>query len=812
MKRNQSREYYKRNNISKKSIKKTPKKLKRFLNRFNQEQEKTYDINLKKKRSLQLSNFKKEKHFKKLKKKFLSEKKNPKFQKIKINKKNIILKKGQIKELNFYINELLKNPLKAKYNKKNPSKIKIPLEFNSLEEYQNIMIEIFLDEIRSKLKNHYESQDFYTKSKISIKIKYFLDNFYEDCTFFIKIPSKLKEEQKNIKEFFFNLKKNYYSMICLYIENKVFFGIRYCNFQDVNYLRFKFNKEILDYIKNPEKTGIFQCKYLTNLTSSFREFNFLLELNKTEINLFQKILKKNYLKTSKNLDIDFDNKLNEGQKNCIFNLLDGREIGLVQGPPGTGKSFTIIELIKIILEIEKNKKNEKKILICTPSNSALNQLILRFYSLGLFNYFGEKDTEKLKIIRLGNYNDKDFKILSKNLDYLLINKFKINVNELEKESELLKNKILKKKYKDEKEKSNFNHKIDQNYYKIKVTKKTIIKNILTDSKIIFTTLNSSSLKILKTLKNKISYLIIDESTQASEIQTILPLSLNPEKIFLFGDTKQLSPTTFHILSKEININRSLFERLEKIGYESFLLNYQYRMVPKICKFPNQYFYWNKLKNSLNVQKINYIDNNIKKFIDRVLYDKNLVFYNTIGITRKNNNSYYNLKEIEKIYNLVKKMDNYNIKNIGIISPYREQIKNIKKKLSNLKLPVECEINTIDGFQGKEKKIIILSCVKSVKEFSGEICPIGFLSDKKRLNVAITRSKFCLIIFGNVNTLKTNETWKKYIDYLIDNQFVIYNRNKNSSRKSVSYKKILIEVDYKFEKKKKRNRSTSSFKK
>lgn len=113
--------------------------------------------------------------------------------------------------------------------------------------------------------------------------------------------------------------------------------------------------------------------------------------------------------------------------------------------------------------------------------------------------------------------------------------------------------------------------------------------MILQSQIIFATLNSAGKQLFEVLKDKINYLIIDEATQSYEIQTLIPLSLNPQNLVLVGDPKQLPGTVFHKFANELNLPRSLYERLTA-NEKPFMLDTQYRMIPPLCYFPSQLFY------------------------------------------------------------------------------------------------------------------------------------------------------------------------------------------------------------------------------
>ncbi|WP_461463462.1 ATP-binding protein, partial [Methanobrevibacter sp.] len=189
-----------------------------------------------------------------------------------------------------------------------------------------------------------------------------------------------------------------------------------------------------------------------------------------------------------------------------------------------------------------------------------------------------------------------------------------------------------------------------------------------------------------------------------------------------------------------------------------LLDVQYRMNSKLMDFPNKTFYNNSLKTyskikDINLSDISSIDNDeVFSFLDTYLLENNGEKH------LKDSKSIINPKEAEICLNLL----NYYLDNgiskedIGIISPYLDQVRLIEDKC-------DVEVKTVDGFQGREKEIIIISTVRSNDKGN-----IGFLKDLRRLNVALTRAKRKLIIIGNANTLSSNKTYKDLIDFAVSN--------------------------------------------
>ena len=606
---------------------------------------------------------------------------------------------------------------------------------------------------------------------------------------------------------------------------------------------------------------LYKVRYLGSLISPSREYQALLDLNiadftgiirtgeycnkiinNADINNFNfnenenLNIKEKFLLNLKNSKI-----YNDSQKNAIFkaNSMKDNEILLIQGPPGTGKTHTILGLISLFL---LNKKN--KILVCAPSNAAIDEISARLATKGVFNYNLEKI--KCMFVRFGLYDRKDKekkyldtmngKILEKySLEYLSDKEFKPTVENLQF-------KIEKKNI--ELEELNKDKEKNKNYINCLVAEKTNLLNklydirhdrlnyeesILLKSNVLCTTLNSSGSEKLRRVKVSYEYLIIDEACQSVEPSNLIPLCHNVKKLILVGDHMQLPATVFCPKAADILYNRSLFERLIDNHYSRNILTVQYRMQAKICKFISDNFYEKKLINDFDYSKN--VDN--EPIYDIININKNFALFDICNSKESydlNSKSYYNEKEIEFCFILLKKImkniyekikiekskknseegeiiENLSEKNsnidiiinklenykFAIITPYKEQVKKLKikkredkilSKLSNI------EINTVDSFQGQERSIVIFSTVRS--NFGGNETPekgeienspnsetntndnsnggvgIGFLNDYRRMNVGLSRAKEACFIVGNSDTLKNNSYWNKLIVYCKEN--------------------------------------------
>lgn len=257
------------------------------------------------------------------------------------------------------------------------------------------------------------------------------------------------------------------------------------------------------------------------------------------------------------------------------------------------------------------------------------------------------------------------------------------------------------------------------------------------------------MNILKDIRFDVA--IVDEAAQTTIPSVLIPLS-KAERFILAGDHNQLPPT---IQNKNKELEESLFEKLiKKFPQQSQLLKKQYRMNKTLMNFPNKEFYNNELICDKSVR-----NSKIKKLKSKYDNGKPLIFIDTQNmknnkeLLQNNSNSYVNKLEAKLSSKLANEYINSKIStDVGIITSYANQAKLVRKMTTS-------EVETVDGFQGREKEVIIISTVRSNSQ--GDI---GFLDNPRRLNVALTRASKKLIIIGNSKTLSTKPIYKRLYDY------------------------------------------------
>ncbi|KAL3635036.1 hypothetical protein CASFOL_022090 [Castilleja foliolosa] len=276
---------------------------------------------------------------------------------------------------------------------------------------------------------------------------------------------------------------------------------------------------------------------------------------------------------------------------------------------------------------------------------------------------------------------------------------------------------------------------------------------------------SSSFKLHKVDIEPFSLLVIDEAAQVKECESIIPLQIpDVRHAILVGDEKQLPATVHSKLSEGAGFGRSMFARLSSLGHSKHLLNVQYRMHPSISQFPNSSFYHNQILDAPSVQSQTYE----KRYLQGTMFGP-YSFINVHGGKEELDDagrSRRNMVEVAVVVKLLQKLFKaWNVSNenlsIGVISPYAAQVAairyRIRRKYENHKGFI-VKVNSVDGFQGGEEDIIIISTVRSNKGGS-----IGFLASPQRTNVALTRARHCLWILGNGGTLsRSDSVWEALV--------------------------------------------------
>lgn len=441
--------------------------------------------------------------------------------------------------------------------------------------------------------------------------------------------------------------------------------------------------------------------------------------------------------------------LNTLQHYAVKKILDANELAIVHGPPGTGKTTTLVQAIKALIE-----KDEQQVLVVAPSNTAVDLLSEKL------------DDEGLSVVRVGNPARVSEHINALTLDY------KMSSHAGNKEIKRLKKQAseyrdMAHKYKRsfgfaEREQRRALFTEARNIFKeIEKTEQYIIDDIIGKAQVITATLVGANHYTVR--HKRYATVVIDEAGQALEPACWIPV-LKANKVIMAGDHWQLPPTIKSMIAAKQGLNHTLMEKLVVRYPEAVvLLQEQYRMHQNIMGYSSHHFYENKLLAHASVAN-NLIFNT----------DVPLTFIDTAGCSFDEKNEGTNISNPEEAGFVLKQVTQFiqelNIKldpmvfpSFALISPYKHQVETLKDLSISYKEIQEntsaISINTIDSFQGQERDIVYISMTRSNTENS-----IGFLSDIRRMNVAMTRARKKLVVVGDSATLSIHPFYAGFIEY------------------------------------------------
>ena len=430
--------------------------------------------------------------------------------------------------------------------------------------------------------------------------------------------------------------------------------------------------------------------------------------------------------------------LNQIQIKSVKNVIQN-PLSLIQGPPGTGKTVTSATIV-----YHMAKTSQSQILVCAPSNIAVDQLAEKINMTGL------------KVVRLCA---KSREAIASNVEHLTLHYQIQNLETAENHDlqRLLRRKALKDlSMSEEKKLKNMIRGAEQEF--------------LRAADVICCTCVGAGDPRLRKLKFK--HVLIDESTQATEPECFIPLVMNCKQAVLVGDHCQLGPVIMCKKAAKAGLVQSLFERLVALGIKPIRLEIQYRMHPCLSEFPSNIFYEGTLQNGVTTP------DRMLKGVDFPwpIPSAPMMFYSQMGQEElsASGTSYLNRTEAANVEKIVTTFLKGGIRpeQIGVITPYEGQrayvvAHMIRSGPMRQQLYKDIEVASVDSFQGREKDLIILSCVRS-NEHQG----IGFLSDPRRLNVALTRAKYGLVVLGNPKLLSKQPLWNALLSHFRDKDCLV----------------------------------------
>lgn len=462
------------------------------------------------------------------------------------------------------------------------------------------------------------------------------------------------------------------------------------------------------------------------------------------------------------------------------------------------KGITISRPTSQNVSIQRNTGTAaKKLLVCAPSNAAVDELVMRFKQ-GVKTANGEH--QKLSVIRLGRSDAINTNVLDVTLDELVNAKMNIasgkesgsgvDIQKLMmthkatcEEFIVLRTQVDGQKAKGKPASPEQDHEFEllkrrkqqlSNQIDVardsgniaardaEINRRRVQQEVLDGAHVICATLSGSGHEMFQNLNIEFETVVIDEAAQSIELSALIPLKYGCSKCILVGDPKQLPPTVLSREAARFQYEQSLFVRMQaNHPHDVHLLDTQYRMHPEISLFPSTAFYDSKLLDGPGMADLRIRPWHQSKILGPYR------FFDVQGTHQSapRGHSLINLAEIEvalKLFDrLITDCKTYDFKGkVGIITPYKSQLRELRSRFARKygdTIFTMVEFNTTDAFQGRESEVIIFSCVRASLNRG-----IGFLSDIRRMNVGITRAKSSLWVLGNSQSLTQGEFWNQLI--------------------------------------------------
>lgn len=435
--------------------------------------------------------------------------------------------------------------------------------------------------------------------------------------------------------------------------------------------------------------------------------------------------------------------LNATQQHAVNEVLRAKDVAIVHGPPGTGKTTTLVEAINETLA------RESQVLVCAQSNMAVDWISEQLVDRGI------------NVLRIGNPT----RVNDKMLGFTYERRFEAHpdYSQLWAIRKAIRELRMQRKGRTE----NWHQKMDRLRSRATELEISINADLFGQARVIASTLVGASNKILD--GQHYSTLFIDEAAQALEPACWIAIR-RANRVILAGDHCQLPPTVKSIAALKAGLGKTLMERIVDSKPEVVtLLDTQYRMNEEIMRFSSSWFYDGKVKAATITAHRGILDYDTPiEWVDDVANDDETVGETFVGETFGRINKVEARQVMELLQAYFEKIGKQRILDesidVGIISPYRAQVQYlrhlIKKETFFKPFRHLLSVNTVDGFQGQERDVIIVSLVRSNND--GQI---GFLRDLRRMNVAMTRARSKLIIIGDHETLAHHEFYKKLYEYI-----------------------------------------------
>ena len=453
-------------------------------------------------------------------------------------------------------------------------------------------------------------------------------------------------------------------------------------------------------------------------------------------------------------------QLNFSQNRAVRHILSANDVAVVHGPPGTGKTTTIVQAIRLVLQ------TEKQILVCAPTNTAVDLITEKLIEQGV------------NVLRVGHPARVSEGLLKTTIDgqvqehenYKDIKNLRRNAEEYFRMAGKFKRSFGKE---DAKQRTLYYTEAKNCIKESRLLEDYIVNSLFDNAQVICCTPVTSTNRALA--KKQFHTLFFDEASQALEAISWIPL-LKCRRVIFSGDHFQLPPVVKSIKAKQEGLDNTMLDRLTKYENVSTLLTRQYRMHQHIMQFSNAYFYNNELEADATVKDtLLSLNEDIEvlnipiELVDTAgcSFDE-LQNPETLSMSNKGEADLL-FKHLEILLQQYQLSEEQQKISVGIISPYKEQIELLKEKLIEFDYSVypvkELAVKTIDGFQGEERDVIYISLVRSNSNSE-----IGFLSDIRRMNVALTRAKKKLVVIMDTATIGNHPFYKAFIEYCEKNNF------------------------------------------
>lgn len=438
--------------------------------------------------------------------------------------------------------------------------------------------------------------------------------------------------------------------------------------------------------------------------------------------------------------------------------VDGNHRMLLEDLTVTHNTVTSATIVHHLVKQQRHQRQQQqqqpisKVLVCAPSNVAVDQLTEKIHQTGL------------KVLRICA---KSREAVNSSVEFLTLH---YQVRMLNRLSGTAVNKSYQELHRLQTLKEDQGELSMSDEKKYKQLKRMAERDIINAADVICTTCVGAGDPRLNGYKFR--YVLIDESTQATEPECLIPLVKGTRQVVFVGDHCQLGPVIMAKKAARAGMSRSLFERLVMLGVRPIRLQVQYRMHPCLSEFPSNTFYEGTLQNGVTVSD----RANRGIAFPWPQTNKPMFFYNSQGQEEfsVSGTSYLNRQEAEMVEKIVTHLLKAGVTpaQLGVITPYEGQrayCVNQMQRAGELapQLYRDIEVASVDSFQGREKDYIILSCVRS-NEHQG----IGFLNDPRRLNVALTRARCGLIVIGNAKVLSKQPLWNLLLVHFKASQLIM----------------------------------------